>query len=422
MWAFLPWKVRFFYAGTILPSYICTCTPACGGSKWTENMSGDEKEKVCCCAMNAIFGYEPGISHAVVAALGSASALFSLDADGLDTVFGPYSGYRRKISPGALDDAADELARLSADGYGFIGCTDRNYPHLLNECPDAPAGLYFRSALLPEQVFAGKDMISVVGTRDMTPYGREWTEKIVSAIASAESRPAVVSGLAYGIDVTAHCRALDSGLLTLAVMATGIDIVYPRRHREVADRISSLGALVTDFPPGTSPVKANFLRRNRIIAGLSRSTVLVESRTRGGGMMTASLAFSYGRDVYALPGRADDDMSLGCNWLVRTGKAEPIFSPEDFVARAGLGRMKKAAVQPDVSLVGGRCSSASGDTALRAMSSILSVVRRNRGITLDDLASASGLSWSETREYVARLECDGLLSVDILQRCSIGNG
>lgn len=385
-------------------------------------MSGEEEERVSCCALNKIFGYEPGISHAIIETMGSASAVFGLDADGLESVFGPYSKYRSHISAAALDSAAEDLARLSACGCGFVGCTDSNYPALLKECPDAPAGLYFRTSLALDHVFSGRDMISVVGTRDMSPYGREWTEKLVSAMSATKSRPAVVSGLAYGIDVTAHCAAMDSGLLTIAVMATGPDAVYPWKHRTVAERIAAQGALVTDFPMGTSPLKANFLRRNRIIAGLSGSTLLVESRRRGGGMMTASLAFSYGRDVYALPGRADDVRSQGCNWLLRTGKAEAVYSPDDFVARAGLGRTGAREDLSPETLVRSRCLHRTGDDKIMAMASILSAIRGNRGITLDELVEMSGLAWDEVREYVSRLECEGLVSVDVLQRCCIKGG
>lgn len=385
-----------------------------------DRMSGRYDETLCCCALNMIFGYEPKISHALVETLGSAAAVFSLDREGLDTVFGPYSVHRSRISPKALDDASRELEKAASAGCVFIGCTDGDYPALLRECPDAPAGIYVRSSLRPADILGKRRMLSVVGTRDVSDYGREWTMRVVSSMSSVTPEPPViVSGLAYGVDFIAHRQALDSGLLTIAVMATGPDSVYPSRHASIADEIASHGALVTDFPVGTSPLKVNFIRRNRIIAGLSSSVILMESRMKGGGMVTAGLAMSYDRNVYALPGRIDDDRSRGCNWLIRSRSAEPVFSLEDLAAGMGLrmgeGVQRKIPEDYVREVFAGRLDSRKiGDLA-----AVISAVRRNRGITVDELAVMLGRPWKETREYVAMLEQDGMLAVDIMQRCSI---
>lgn len=382
-------------------------------------MTVEEEERVCCCALNMAFGFEPRISRAIIDVLGSASAVFGLDKDGLDEIFGPYSGYRGRICRASLDSAAEELENTSRAGGSFIGYTDRYFPVLLKDCPDAPSGLYYRSSLSPERIFGNRLCAGVVGTRDVSDYGRTWTGRIVSAMAGCGASPVVVSGLAYGVDAAAHRKALEVSLDTIAVMATGIDSVYPWRHRQLAEEICGHGALVSDFPLGTSPLKVNFLRRNRIIAGLGRSTVLVESRIRGGGMVTAGLAFSYGREVYALPGRADDSRSQGCNWLIRTGRAEALFSTDDYVRSSGMGslcRKRPVNLEEDMKKAyAGRASEGNID----GMSMILSIVRRSRGITLDNLCAESGLTWSQMREYVGRLEADGFLEVDILQRCSI---
>lgn len=394
--------------------YDVPATPANYG-----DMTEEEEERVCCCALNMLFGFEPRIAKAIIDMLGSASAVFMLDKDGLDEMFGPYSRYRGRISSSAADAACEELEKTARAGGSFIGYTDRHYPALLKECPDAPSGLYVRSRLPPEKIFGARLAAGVVGTRDVSDYGREWTGRIVSAMADSGASPVVVSGLAYGVDVAAHRRALEVSLDTVAVMATGIDSVYPWQHRNVAEEICSHGALVSDFPLGTSPLKVNFLRRNRIIAGFCRSIVLVESRIRGGGMVTADLAFSYGREVYALPGRADDIRSQGCNWLIRTGKAEALFSAEDYVRSSGMGNI---AARPPVKTSDTLRQSYSGkadEESIDAMSRILSAVRRNRGISLDDLCAGSGLSWSSMRSYVGRLEADGFLTVDMQQRCCI---
>lgn len=383
------------------------------------DMTEEEEERVCCCALNMLFGFEPRIPKAIVDMLGSASAVFRLDKDGLDEIFGPYSRYRGRISCSATDAACEELEKTARAGGFFIGYTDRLFPALLKECPDAPSGLYVRSGLPAEKVFGTRPAAGVVGTRDVSDYGREWTGRIVSAMADSGASPVVVSGLAYGVDVAAHRKALEVSLDTVAVMATGIDSVYPWQHRNIAEEICGHGALVSDFPLGTSPLKVNFLRRNRIIAGICRSIVLVESRIRGGGMVTAGLAFSYGREVYALPGRADDVRSQGCNWLIRTGKAEALFSVEDYVRSCGMGNIAAHGPVKLSDMLRQSYSGKADEESIDAMSRILSAVRRRRGISLDELCVESGLTWSSMRAYVWRLESDGFLTVDMQQRCCI---
>ncbi len=377
------------------------------------------EERACCCALNGIFGYEPRIANELVRTLGSASAVFGMDEATRRQIFGQYSRHADRITMDAVDSAARELERLEEDGCRFVGLTEDAYPPLLKECEDAPAGLYFRSGDQSRPPQGNGVPIAVIGTRNMSLYGREWTRRLIKAFASAAGEKAViVSGLAYGIDVTAHRAALDCGLETVAVMATGPDSVYPPRHAGIAAEIASSGALVTDFPPGTEPKNVNFLRRNRIIAGMSRAVVLIESRVRGGGMMTSGLAFSYGRDVYALPGRADDQCSLGCNWLIRSKKAEAVFSEADLVESLGLGKLPRGDPEKSAGNVMERYADRDGKTVER-LAGILSAVRKKRGISLDELASGLGIPWQEARRYVSMLECDGLIQVDLLQRCSI---
>lgn len=384
-------------------------------------MNGKYDETLCCCALNMIFGYEPKISKALLDTLGSASAVFGLDKDGLDAVFGPYSRHAAKITERALDEAERELSRVSDMGCRFIGLTGEDYPVLLKECEDAPAGLYVKAGQGVGAVLSSCNMIAVVGTRDVSPYGREWAGSIVTAISSTDSPPPIVSGLAFGVDCAAHRQALDEDIVTVAVMATGIDSVYPWRHKALAEEIAAEGALVTDFPLGTSPVKVNFLRRNRIIAGMCKAVIVVESRRKGGGMVTAGLASSYGRDLYALPGRADDVRSAGCNWLIRSKMAEAIYSCEDLVSGLGMkGYAAKRKRSPEEAVRTSFAGRVDVDR-IGMLSSIISLIRRHRGITVDELSSLSGLPWREVRENVAMLECDGLVTVDLLQRCSINS-
>ena len=239
---------------------------------------------------------------------------------------------------------------MAAGGFRFIGFGDGDYPALLAECEDPPLGLYYNASSTPTEVFEMRPCISVVGTRDLSPYGRDWCRKLVLAMGEASVPPCIVSGLAFGADGIAHRTALECGLTTVGVMATGIEKVYPWQHAELAGQmVRTPGcAVVTDYPSGSSPVALNFVRRNRIIAGLSRATVVVESRTKGGSLITAKYACDYNRDVFALPGRADDVRSAGCNSLIRQRMADIVTDPEDLVERLGLGktaRRRKAGLE-----------------------------------------------------------------------------
>lgn len=376
-----------------------------------------DEEKICLCALNRIFGYEPRIASALIRHLGSAKEVFSLGKDTLDEILGPHSKYAGQIGPASLESAEKELIEASALGITFIGRGEKGYPELLSECEDAPSGLYIRSRT-PETCLAGdRDFISIVGTRNISAYGRDWCRQIVQALAHTEKPPVIVSGLAYGTDITAHLAALDAGLRTIAVMATGADSVYPAAHRGHAGRIAASdgSAAITDYPLHTRAVAINFIRRNRIIAGISRATVLIESRARGGGMITARQAFSYDRDVFALPGRADDPMSEGCNMLVRSGCAIPVTSMEDFISSLGYTPEKKA--ERNIAEICRDRPAWTGRTD--EIARVLLHIKKNRRISIQELADATGLGFRVTAEITGLLESDGFISVDLMQRCSI---
>ena len=376
-----------------------------------------DEEKICLCALNRIFGYEPRIVSALIRHLGSAKEVFSLGKDTLDEILGPHSKYAGQIGPASLESAEKELIEASALGIAFIGRGEKGYPELLSECEDAPSGLYIRSRT-PETCLAGdRDFISIVGTRNISAYGRDWCRQIVQALAHTEKPPVIVSGLAYGTDITAHLAALDAGLRTIAVMATGADSVYPAAHRGHAGRIAASdgSAAITDYPLRTRAVAINFIRRNRIIAGISRATVLIESRARGGGMITARQAFSYDRDVFALPGRADDPMSEGCNILVRSGCAIPVTSMEDFISSLGYTPEKKA--ERNIAEICRDRPAWTGRTD--EIARVLLHIKKNRRISIQELADATGLGFRVTAEITGLLESDGFISVDLMQRCSI---
>ena len=366
------------------------------------------EEKICLCALNKIFGFEPKIAQALISHCGSADEVFRLGERQIDELMGPYSKYRDKIGKPAIQEAIQELRTCKKKGIRFTGITEETYPQILTECPDPPIGLYVRSDTPLENLWPTSAGIAIIGTRDISPYGREWCGRIVEGLNNTNDKPLIVSGLAIGTDICAHRAALEHGLPTIAVMATGADSIYPLRHTDFAENIrhSPGSALITDYPLGTAPLAIHFLRRNRIIAGLSRATILVESKLKGGGMMTAKLAFSYDRDVYALPGRVDDIRSQGCNQLISNKIAEPITSIPSLIKSLGMTTVST----PSRDLTGGQV----GEHA-----EILLYIRNNRGATIEEIASACGMTYSKASAAVSALETDGLITVDLLQRCSI---
>lgn len=371
--------------------------------------------------MNRIFGFEPKIGLALITRLGSASALFSLSSKELDGLLGPFPKYRALINSTAVDAEKRELEKLESSGITFCGWTEDCYPELLKECEDPPMGLYVRSSTPPSELWAPRRRIAVVGTRDISPYGRDWCERIVRSLAQTRSRPVIVSGLALGTDITAHRTALDEGLPTIGVMATGPEDVYPFRHREFAERLVKTPgcALVTDYPPGTSPVALNFLRRNRIIAGLSDATILVESKIKGGGMMTSRLAFSYNREVYALPGRADDLRSQGCNDLIRRKIAEPITSGKHLLESLGLTSRRTVPASGLASRVESAYRDSLPPERLSLIVRMARAITDCRGITVEELAAATGSDYCIVAELTGILEIDGFIHIDLLKRCRI---
>jgi len=381
-------------------------------------MDEERLEKISACALGKIFGYEPLFINEIISNLGNARKVFQLDKEELFEMFGPHSTHREKINDKALADAEKELLRLENQGMEFIACTDPLFPTLLRECPDCPAGLYLRSDSRPEDIFNKRPAIGIVGTRDISPYGEEWCPKIVEAISGAPSKPAVVSGLAIGVDISAHMAALAYGLPTIGVMPNGVDTVYPPRHRVAAEKIarSPGSALVTDYPPGTDAMPVTFLRRNRIIAGLSNALILVESRVKGGGMMTARLASEYGRLLMALPGRVEDARSGGCNALIHDKLAEAIGSLDTLGEDLGLGIYDRRKGKDFVAEV---AAFYEGQKDAEDLIRAADIIKGNRNRSLDEIAEKKNLDIARLSYLARTLESDGFITLDLLQRCHI---
>lgn len=234
----------------------------------------------------------------------------------------------------ALLHAEEELRYIEKHHINICSIEDHNYPLLLRECIDAPLVFFYKGTLKTEN---HSKYLAIVGTRKASDRCRERVGQIVRELSTAGQPPVIVSGLAFGIDGSAHQACLQQGLKTYAVLGHGLHTVYPASHRGMAEKIITQGgALISEFPCRSTILPVNFLRRNRIIAGICHSTLIAESAEKGGAMATARMAHSYQRDVLAIPGRPEDKMSAGCNLLIKQNIAALVENGKDVSTALGL--------------------------------------------------------------------------------------
>ena len=287
-------------------------------------------------AISKIKGIGDASIKSLVAYLGSVEAIFTEGEKALKKVPGID---RRAMTilegrKAALEMAKKEVDFVLKNDIQTAFYLDKNYPLRLKECNDAPLLLYAKSStdLNPAKA------ISIVGTRRCTPYGTEMTQRLISEIANYYPDTLIVSGLAYGIDIVAHRNALKNGLPTLGVLAHGLDNLYPSAHAKTALKMQDNGGVLTEFRHNTCPIPENFVKRNRIVAGMSDATIVVESAQRGGSLITAAIASSYNREVFAVPGCSTEPLSMGCNRLIKTNKAAMIEEVSDLEYLLGWSR------------------------------------------------------------------------------------
>ncbi len=262
----------------------------------------------------------------VLEQLGDPENLFKEKAQLLEQI----PGITRRIiteirKPEVLLRAEKEALFIRKNKITPLFISEENYPRRLKDCIDAPVMMYFRGNA---NLNVAK-VVSIVGTRHASSYGKSVTESLVQGLTALHPEILVVSGLAYGIDIAAHKASLKNGLQNIGVLAHGLDRVYPFEHRSIAIDMIAQGGLLTDFMSGTNPDRQNFVKRNRIVAGLADCTLVIESAEKGGALITAMIADSYNRDVFAIPGRTDDSFSKGCNKLIKEKKAALIETAED---------------------------------------------------------------------------------------------
>ena len=247
----------------------------------------------------------------------------------------------------AMKRAEAELRFMEEHRIRALTLNDDDYPQRLVECPDAPILLYYKGNADLNQ----SRIVSIVGTRRMTSYGQDLIRRFIADLRHSCPEVLIVSGLAYGVDICAHREALANGYPTVGVLAHGLDQIYPYRHRDTAAQMLDHGGLLTEYMTHTKIDKLNFVRRNRITAGLSDATIVVESAEKGGGLITARISREYNRDVFAFPGPVGAPYSEGCNHLIRDNGAALITSAVDFVKAMGwqdelqINQMRKAGIE-----------------------------------------------------------------------------
>ena len=310
------------------------------------------QELICAIALTKLKGLSLLNARTLYDALGSASEVFAHRKDIMSVI--PDASPRLVEALSHVEDATKEAEQemefVEKKRLKVLTLNDDAYPQRLKECEDAPLVLFnYGDADLNRQ-----HIINVVGTRKCSEYGREVCLNFVAELKTLCPDVLIVSGLAYGIDICAHRAALDNGIDTVAVLAHGLDNIYPSMHRQTAaDMIHRGGGLLTEYTTQTRPEKMNFVRRNRIVAGMCDACVVVESPKKGGSLITAELSNSYNRDVFAFPGRVYDEYSAGCNKLIRENQATLLTGAEDMLQALGWhsaadNAVRSQAVQQDL--------------------------------------------------------------------------
>lgn len=288
-------------------------------------------------ALSFVKNLGPVAAKSLMAYLGGAEEVFRTSPVKMATI--PGIGEKRASQwdfDSALKFAEKEMLFAEKQGIDIIYYTDARYPKRLKNCADSPILLYAKGKMelnMPK-------VISIVGTRNATDYGKQLCHQLVEELQ--QYNVLIVSGLALGIDVAAHKECLKMNVPTVGVLGHGLDRLYPNLNRPTADKMLANGGLLTEYPSGTTPDRENFPQRNRIVAGMADATVVIEASLKGGALITAEIANSYNRDVFAFPGRLDDVYSEGCNFLIRNNKASLLTCVADLAFSLGWEKADNA--------------------------------------------------------------------------------
>ncbi len=338
----------------------------------------------------------------LVSFFGDVEAIFREPYRNLIRIPGIGDGIARYISGRSyLAEAEKEAEYVEKNNIRTYFYLDGDYPFRLRQCDDSPVVFFFKGTC----DLNSPKILSVVGTRNATIRGREICERIIADLGAGHPDIIIISGLAYGIDVTAHKAALAKNIQTVGVLGHGFKTLYPSVHRSVAASMLKNGGLLTDFSSDSLPERNNFIKRNRIIAGISDATLIVESGISGGALITADIAGSYNRDVFAVPGRPDDQWSAGCNSLIKSNKAALIESAADI--EYGLGwqpEKTKPALQKTL------FSDLNGNEK-----QVYELLAKDGELTIDDICRSLDVPVNKLSSLLLQMELKGML------RCYPGN-
>jgi len=330
----------------------------------------------------------------LVAYCGSVEAVFKEKKAALMKIPGIGMFTVNKIqNQNTLKRAAQEIRFIEKFKIRPLFYTNPDYPARLLNCEDGPLMLYYKGSANLNT----KRVVSIVGTRRATNYGRNICEQIITDLKAKDIL--LVSGLAYGIDSCAHRKSLNCELETIGVLAHGLDRIYPQQNRKLAERMLEQGGLLTEFLSQSKPDRENFPKRNRIVAGMSDAVVIIESDKRGGAMITAGLGNSYNRDVFAIPGKVGDDASRGCNLLIRTNRAALAESGNDIAYIMGWD---------DKPITSGRQTQLFVDFS-EDEKNIMKTIREAGEIPIDQLVISTGMTTSKVAAALLNLEFEGIV-------------
>ncbi len=348
-------------------------------------------------AVSIIPNTGPVLIRRMISYLGSYEAIFREKKGNLEKIPGIGQKLAALIKPkNVFPKAEKELDYILKNNISFYFYLDGDYPFRLKNCEDAPLAIYVKGNINLNH----RKVISVVGTRNATGYGREKCEELIRGIYERDHDCLIISGLAYGIDICAHKSALKYHLRTGAVLGHGLSFLYPSLHKRIAVQIEQQGGLVSEFPHNQKPEPPHFVKRNRIIAGLADATIVVESANKGGALITADMAGSYHRDVFAFPGRTSDKYSEGCNKLIKTNRAALIENIKDLEYIMGWEpeQEKPEALQKTL------FNDLSDQESL-----LLEILKQQRQLSVDQICMESKLPVSMVSTTLLNLEFNGLV-------------
>jgi DNA processing protein len=346
-------------------------------------------------ALTQIPGVGSTIGKKLIKHFGSAQAVFEADKNTFLLLEGAAKNLFEPIHAfNDFDLINRELDWIEKNEVDFYVFGDDRYPKRLKHTPDSPIALFSKGNFDLNHT----KTIGIVGTRNATNYGKSFVNELVKDLVP--HNPAIISGLAYGIDISAHKAALEFNLPTVAVVAHGLDRVYPSHHKGTATRLQENGAMVTEFPSNTNPDRENFPKRNRIIAGLCDAVILVESKKKGGAIITADIANSYNRDVFAVPGRVGDETSEGCNALIKNNRAALLQSVADIEYIMGWEKESKKQRPKQVEMF----IDLTEDEEI-----ILSLLREKEKLSIDQMCMDLNVSTSKIMSPLLNLELSGLV-------------